>query len=370
VQRAFAGLLFALAALTAGCQEDLPKATEIEHMRILGVGLSVVGDPTRSTPKPGESVQATFATVYPSPKKTDATVQAMLIGCTAPEHFTGGLPACQEFLDAANGKVGTDVNSVLDIAGQMAASDPAKAMGMDAKLTCDDLPMPKIRRGQLSIQCLRGDPTAVFDVAPTFKADRMLFVGVVCEQGTAFIDPNDPLLFGCDGNKGETTQVNGMIPVQHGAADENHNPSIDDLDLVLTTFTDPWVAPEGELPPADDCEDDAQTDQSGPLTLPLADPGKHDILLEYEASARERTGGDPEELEFTIYTTAGEMERRFTLFGAEAEPDKDGKLRASVEWDPPAYADLPSKGKLVRFFVTLRDHRGGFAITTRTACVF
>ena len=69
-----------------------------------------------------------------------------------------------------------------------------------------------------------------------------------------------------------------------------------------------------------------------------------------------------------MFTTAGEMERRFTLFGGDDEGDK-GTLREAVEWTPPAYKDLPSSGKLVRFFVTVRDRRGGFDLATRVACV-
>ena len=283
--RRFVATAWVVALVLSGCQEDLPKATEITHMRVLGTKLEVIGDETRSTPKPGESVTATFEAVFPSQKHGTEEVQAMLIACTAPERYTGGLPICQEFLDAAAGKVGGDVTKAINVASEVRGTprdepemDVGAAMGRDQKLTCEDLPMPNILVGRLSIQCLRGDPIARFDVDPRFTAERMLFVGVVCEHGTAYLDPNDPLLFGCDDNDGETTRVNGLIPVQYSDADENRNPSIeDDLTLILSTYTAPWLAPEGELPAADNCKDDEQKDQQGPLTLPYADPGRHDI---------------------------------------------------------------------------------------------
>ena len=115
--------MFVLCGLLVGCQEDLPKATQITHMRLLGTKLQVVGDESRSTPKPGETVKATFATVYPSQTRTNEGVQAMLIACTAPERYTGGLPICQEFLDAASGRVSGDIRKAIDITQDVAGTD-------------------------------------------------------------------------------------------------------------------------------------------------------------------------------------------------------------------------------------------------------
>jgi hypothetical protein len=350
---------FAACALLAGCADDLPKATEITHMRVLGATLEVEGDPSRTTPKPGETVKMTFATVFPSQTETTAKMQTMLIGCTAPNRFTGGLPVCQEFLDLAMGTETQDISSALN-------------MTAGKKYTCDDLPAPRIQMGALSIQCLRGDPTAQMLVDPAFTGPRMLFVGVICERGKAFIDPKDPLIFGCDNDSGETIQVNGLITVQQKPSEANHNPSLEALELVLgPTYFKPWLPFEGTLPPANDCREDAQTDERkvDMLTLPHADPGKHEIAISYEAAAREKIDGEPETTEITIYTTSGEMERRFTLFESD-DKGEGGKLVSDIEWKPPKLATLPPKGQLARFYVTVRDQRGGFGITSRAACVY
>ena len=97
-------------------------------------------------------------------------------------------------------------------------------------------------------------------------------------------------------------------------------------------------------------------------------PGAHRIVLRYEADARQQFDGEPEELEFTIYTTLGEMERRFTLFPSD-DQGENGVLESELDWDPPRPSDVPAAGQLVRFFITLRDQRGGFAMTERVLCL-
>ena len=61
--------LLGCSALVLACADNLPKATEIVHMRVLGAKLEVVGDETgRATPKPGEQVKVSFDTVFPTQK--------------------------------------------------------------------------------------------------------------------------------------------------------------------------------------------------------------------------------------------------------------------------------------------------------------
>src|SRR4029079_12447870 len=89
--------------LLVGCADDLPKATEIVHMRVLGANLQAVNDEddTRATPKPGERVRVSLATVFPSVAESHRFVHAALISCTAPDRYTGGIPVCQELIDLA-----------------------------------------------------------------------------------------------------------------------------------------------------------------------------------------------------------------------------------------------------------------------------
>lgn len=341
-------------ALAFGCADNLPKATEIVHMRVLGAKLQVVGDESRSTPKPGEQVKVAFDTVFPTQKGSTKNAQMMLITCTAPTRFTGGIPICQEFLDAAQGGNTMDVQSAL-------------AMGGQSQLRCAQLPGPRVEVGGVAVQCLAGEPDPTLIVSKNFSAARMLFLGVLCEKGTPLFDVNDPALFSCEHDSGETVRVNGLITIQHDKDEANHNPSLSDLTIVMDPYTKPWL-PNDDLPADNNCRSAEQPEQTQPLTLPYADPGTHKLLLSYEADAREKHDGELETLELTIYTTAGEMERRFTLWNPD-DPTHKGKLEADLDWDPPGADELPSGGKLVRFFITLRDQRGGFDFGERAACV-
>jgi len=388
--RSVTALLLALATgLAAGCDSDLPRPTEITRIRVIGARLEVVGDEERVTPEPGESLRVSLPVVFPTTGGDTSELQTMMIGCTAPDRYTGGLPICQELVDAA-------------LSGQ--AASPSVQMFQE-KLRCGEgvlirRPLnpedetdertldPYVQLGAVSAQCKQGDPVAELPVLSTFTARAVLFAGVVCERGTPFIDADDPLLFGCDGN-GEDDEVlrfHGTATVQHEPEDENRNPSLDAFVLLrenadtngdgVTDVADwPAYAPE-DLPPEEGCEAAPDRDDTivpSVIEDELQRSGDDDervlpLTLRYDASARERSDGQPEDLEFTIYTTFGEMERRFTLFEG-TDKGEDGVLRADVDWDPPAAAELGTGGKLVRFFVTLRDQRGGFAMTSRALCV-
>jgi hypothetical protein len=346
-------LVLAVAVL-GGCKNDLPKATEIVHMRVLGATLEVVGDETRSTPKPGETVSISMTTVFPLQKENTDSAQSMLIFCTAPNRFTGGLPVCQEFLDAAQSGSGTDITAALPLAS--------------GKVHCSDLPEPILSFGGVSVQCISGDPAAQFKVAENFAAKQKLLIGVICERGDAFINPNDPLIFGCDHDSGETLRVNELITVEQNKSDENHNPSAANLGVALETRSkDAWSPIDpGLVPVENNCGSLAGGD-----ALPQVDYLSHTMTLSYTAAARETLNGEPEDLELSVYATGGSLERRFTLFSA-SDPVTKGQLQSDLTWDPPLPAELPMQGrqgKLIRFFVTVRDHRGGFASTSRAVCI-
>jgi hypothetical protein len=350
--RATAALL--VSALVLGflpaCEDDLPKATLIARMRVLGVQLSVEGDEARTTPQPGERVGLAFPVVYPTLAEDTSAAQMLLIGCTAPDRFTGGLPICQEFIDAV-----------------LAGDDPGAALPMldGGTVSCADLRGLSFQRGALSLACVRGAPRATLSVPADFAAHAMLFRGVICERGTPYIDPNDPLLFGCENEDAEPIRVHGQVPVQYEAAAANHNPDMTALSLVRENVPWPAFDPD-DLPPEQGCAGALPTNFGQPVHRVVT--GAHRIELRYQAAARERASGEPETLEFTIYATLGEMERRFTLFTPDDEVVR-GVLSSSLDWTPPRAAELPRGGQLVRFFVTVRDQRGGFGMTERAVCV-
>jgi len=347
-----------LLTLLAACQDNLPKATEIERMRILGTRIEVVGDEQRSTPKPGEKVRVSLTTVFPSIEDSADDLHTLLIGCTAPGRYTGGIPICQELIDLATTKD-----------AQLIAALPM----LMKKLSCADIdPGILSLTPSTSLQCLTGAPTAVLPVGSDFRADNFLFLGVVCERGTPYVDATDPLLFGCEDNDGETIRVHGQIPVEYKKADENRNPNIDDA-LSLTIDDGEWDAFDPDmLPDENDCEQ--STDQKSP-TIPRRTGGDHTIGISYDPKDRDLVDGKPEVVELTVYATDGDMERRFTLFD-ELDTPKKGLLKSQLKWSPPLTRATPKAGelpiggqKLVRFFITVRDQRSGYDVTSRAVCL-
>ncbi|HEX4355793.1 MAG TPA: hypothetical protein VHZ95_22855, partial [Polyangiales bacterium] len=75
----------------------------------------------------------------------------------------------------------------------------------------------------------------------------------------------------------------------------------------------------------------------------------------------------PEALEFAAYVTTGKIDHHFALFDSDATLP----LEAPLHWEL-SKADRDKLGddnELLRFYFTVIDHRGGFAITTRDLCV-
>ena len=364
-------VVLSVGALTA-CADDLPKATEIARMRILGAQLSVEGDETRTTPKPRETVHMSLSTQFPSLAADRAAVRSLIITCTAPDRFTGGIPICQELIDVAS-------------APGASAGDIELPEGFDQRLECADLSFasPVFPPSPLSAHCKMGEP--VFDIAipEGYTADEVMFAGIVCEHGKAVLDPELPGLFGCEDDDAEPIPLHGLIRVQHGGEDENHNPDMSALRLVRE-ISGLWQPIEASaLTTEIEARCESFVERTPDPELPWAIGGLT-LNIGYEAGARELASGEPEELELTIYATSGELERRFTLFGpeqngrkildADGNPliDDDGnvlrQLHDSIHWDSPKVADLPDDGELVRFFVTIRDGRGGFGQADYALC--
>lgn len=358
----------ALAALSGACASDLPKATDIERMRVLGTEISVVGDETRATPKPGESVRLSFPTVFPEQDQTIARGQLMLISCTAPDRYTGGLPICQELIDAVeSGDVGESLFAVPD------------------QIKCSDIPGGRQSFAGVTVVCVRGEPDVRLQVPDDFAGSSAMFLGVLCERGDAFLDPTSSELFGCEDNDGETIGLTGTYPVQRDDDDVNHNPDVSKLSIEMAPYIE-WrpsdAATIAALP--ENCAAATATtpDEPADPTFPGVDVGLHELTLRFPAKERERALNEPNEpfesLEITVHATFGEMERQFTVFTDESETydsklgevpiDTDPPwLEENVSWDPEN--DVPVTGQLVRFFVTVRDQRGGFNMSTYAACV-
>lgn len=346
----------ALSSLVLGCEDDLPKATDIAAMRILGARTEVVGDPVRSTPKPGETATMTFALAFPSVEQTDADLSSLFVTCTAPTRYTG-IPTCQEFIDALSDPE-QDITDALDGASA-------------ADLSCAGNEGQSAVFGSLGVACVSGTPKLDVEIEDETEVAAKLVLGVVCRNGTPLLDPESAVAFSCRKNAGvsdkdfESIALYGTVPIQHDADDENQNP--DPADLTLTYEGKPWLAPPAgaDLGSDDDCEDAIEAG-----TILRADGLDTTIGLAWNADAREEHGDELETIEISAYVTTPELERRFTVFAPDF-PVTKGELREELTWKmhTKEQREIGRKSKLVRFYFTVLDRFGGFAVLERAVCV-
>jgi hypothetical protein len=319
-------------------------------MRVLGSRFEVIGDEERASPKPGETLRVSFATVFPDLDQNTDESQLMMLACTAPTRYTGGLPICQELLDVAL----SDQASEADVSGLPTGRIP-----------CDLVPPGGFALGSVSVHCVDGPPELEVEVPKSFTAEQMLVVGILCERGEAFVDPESSSIFACEDASAESILLHGTIPIQHGKDDENFNPDVSLLSIEPHLHR-PWDPLGGLELSKDGC---AGVDRDDPR-LPQIDTMYNELRIYYPAKAREKgPDGLPEPLEISLHATDGEVDRRFTLFRPEDEGDDDGLLESRVTFHPPDADEVPRGGRVVQFFVTLRDQRGGFSLERYALCV-
>lgn len=347
--RIVAAVSCAWLGLVAGCENDLPRASNIEHMRVLGGQVAVVGDETRSTPRPGEQARLTWNMAYQDPALDDSQLASVFFTCTAPEQFSG-VPVCQELLDVARGG---------SISGVLSAAMEGQ------KIDCAETPDRTFQAGPFSVVCVTGTPRLDVPIAKDAKIAGKLVRGIICQSGTPRFDANDPTGMSCTDSAQEHIAVYGTVPIQYGDDDANQNPNIDATSLLFHDPPIPWqpVAEDVAAQLSDEtCLDDAKAKR-----VMHSDGHEEQITLRYDADQREQHAGQPEALEFSVYTTFGKLSQRFTIFKANAELP----LKNTFKWEltEDERRELNDKSKRVRFFFTLMDGRGGFSVTSRDLCI-
>jgi hypothetical protein len=334
---------------TQGCEEDLPKVTLIEHMRVLGAKQEVVGDETRAVPKPGETARMTWEVAYPKLTQTDDELASFFIECTAPSRYTG-TPVCQEFIDAAQGR-STGLG--------FGFSQPP--MGCDVK------PDSTQTVAGIRLVCVTGTPAIDVKVGKSVKSARLV-QGIICRNGVPRIDLDSPTGATCDRKPNvdsddfEAITVYGTVNVATEPDQENHNPDISKATFRIGEATSEkklWLPTDPELLPGyiEDCS-------TAPMgTLATSEGFQKVITIDYPRQTTEKT----EDIVFSIYATFGELSRRFTVFESTGEQVDAPALKWELSEEE--RDALVAKPKLVRFYFTVVDGRGGFDITTRYACI-
>jgi hypothetical protein len=340
-----------LGLVLGGCDDDLPKVTLIEHMRVLGARQTVVGDEMRTTPKPGETAHLTWAMAFPDVETSDDELASVFIECTAPTRYTG-TPVCQEFIDAAQGRAtGLGLGFVQPPEG------------------CDKKPNSTQTVAGLRLVCVTGTPQLDVPVAKTVKSGRLV-QGIICRNGIPQIDLESPTGASCRRTPGvkesdfEDITVYGTVNIETKPSEQNLNPDIGLAELSIRTSKSskarPWNLIPSELLP--DLVEDCST-ASDDLILPTN--GYPEVIqVDYpKQPPSERT----EDVVFSTYTTFGELSRRFTVF--ESTGEKVDAPDLTWELSEEERTALVGKPKLVRFYFTVVDGRGGFDVTTRELCI-
>jgi hypothetical protein len=187
-----------------------------------------------------------------------------------------------------------------------------------------------------------GEPRIDFTVPEELDARALAVFGAVCPGS----EPTFPAGgFDCAGPGGRLVSLDFELET---AETTNRNPLLEPD--ALTLDGDP-------LPEGSDC-----------TTLPsVARGSSHTLTLWLDESDRDPleqvTSADPskEELQVSHFTTAGSLERAFTVFDADAS-----ELVASVRWKAPEAAPLDG---FVRLYFVVRDLRGGSDWIERFVCV-
>jgi hypothetical protein len=334
---------------TQGCEEDLPKVTLIEHMRVLGAKQEVIGDEMRAVPKPGETVKLTWEMAFPDLTTTDDDLASFFIECTAPSRYTG-TPVCQEFIDAAQGR--------------------ATGLGFgfsQPPMGCDVKPDSSQTVAGIRLVCVTKTPTIDVKIAKSVKSARLV-QGIICRNGIPRIDLNSPTGASCerkpnvDSDDFEAITVYGTVNVATEPRQENQNPDISKATFRIggeNAGGNLWLPTDPELLPG--YIEDCSTAPRG--TLATSDGFTKVITIAYPRQTTEKT----EDIVFSIYATFGELSRRFTVFESTGEQVEAPDL--TWELSEEERADLVAKPKLVRFYFTVVDGRGGFDITTRYVCI-
>jgi hypothetical protein len=359
-----------LLSFSTSCAEDLPNEWLVVDTRFLGARVEVIDDDSevkRAWPQPGENGMASLYVVNPSLSFDPNRLETMALTCTkAP--FGNGEPLCLEIVKGISDTNTTDGT----------APNWVELMGSKTRIDCSMLEalteqVPDLFASTpIKLACSQGKPTIPFSIEDKIETDetgaelsKKLILGVTCDRGTAYLDLTDPSLFGCELQKGGRKELWALtIPLQT-SRESNHHP-------VLTGVSfngKPWAPSDEEIITnlKDDNRDGnsyACADIEPSESLPKVGSDRSEVSIGFESESFEsytKDGKDEsEQLWIAHLTTKGKFSRAKSVLSKE-------NRRVDVDWSPPT--EVPEGGSVVRFFFTIRDHRGGFDSTERAVCV-
>lgn len=310
----------ALAVFGSACADDLPAASLVIKSRPIGVRISVLGEPERSEPQPGERVRAEWWFVDPAEQQP---LSWLFVTCPLADTFFGA-PDC---------------------AGDVQIPD--EAVQLEPALATPDFEITAP-----SLEELEG-------------AEQLLMLGFVCVDGEVNLDIDTDAGFPqiCVDPDKESHLIALIVPIDFDGT-ANRHPAFDEL-----TFDGaPWTYEPTPDTPLVGC---AGIEDLPEVTV-SADGDVNVITLSAVDGSRETFTalvGDPleevervEELQVSNLLDFGELERTFSFFD-------DTTSAPELDYLPPVPSEIDDSGTLARFYFVMRDLRGGIDRADRAVCL-
>jgi|GEM_PF-3743707 len=407
-------LLLALVSGGAACSTDLTQAWEIVGPHVYGSRIEVEGDPTRSMPRWGESfvmrqyIVGADELTEPLAQRYDMKL-ALCIGFQAPDGSTICAPVDTSSIEM-NIPVQT-LNANEFLVGPITLPTRESLLGFldeSSRALLDEVDQLAL----LGAVCVQGTVVRVPGTSPSTNAPPELFrcdsrADSIYKSALTFLTavyldlqkddastPNHNPSFACDPDPAAAQDAcNAGVPL-----DPTHPADAGAPAPPPVTGAIVLVGPRDKKHPDSPRQVDAWPPYPNPSMLPSVhcadDPllpkvtlnsGDHNVRVRVDARDRETFTYQAEEYGKEVTKTqreepfvtialsqhGGEMERFTSVVSAD---DSDAEAEISVKYTPPkknpkgAFA-VPADGRLVRFFFTLNDQRGGYDFTTRALCL-
>jgi hypothetical protein len=393
--------LWSLLALALfACAPDFAEQWEVDEPRLMGARVEVEGAPTRSRPKIEERFSLRFKISLPSGNWPTPLAGRYAFDISLCLGFlsSSGVLAClgeQRFMPTVTpiddnevlvSGIGLDLGALAAQLGitpgefaqdnQMVAPTDVDRLALFGVFCVDGAPerVPNTVAG-------RDAPSALYRCLPrpgaSFTDATTFTLSVYFDRGLP-TDTNQNPSFACDpaapsspcnaGTQvaGEPTVPGSFViarPKKEGVQREVLAWPVRDAAAAL-----PW----------DNCAADATLPQvranSGEHTLRARfDPGDREdytYTIPFNGVPETRSGREALTLTHAITLEAGELNRSLSKLDPE---DDDAQAEISFRYTPPKKGksadSIPDSGRLVRFYFTLRDERGGVDFTTRELCL-
>lgn len=323
--------LVMLAVVMMGCGPDFDPGSLISKPRLLAAKLQVVDEPGVAWPAPGQEVTIEWLAV--DPVAPQATYDWAFGTCIAAPTLSGG-QLCQQ---APFGFV----------------QDTGSAPSYELRVPTEDTLAGASALLVAGVVCGRG--RLVFNASGGFEN---------LEQNPNVLLSLDDVIQ-CVGDSAERMLVTFVVPIKKGEQNNQH-PDLGGVSMAINNQS--WPAVDGMLDPTQSC---AELQSQGVPSIARDQP---EVILQQYFQGAEREYYENSEmpdqpqrevLQLSQFTTAGELDRQFTVI----EDDAPDEVWVEIKWKLPQPQELPEEDFLVQFYFVGRDLRGGSDWTLRSICI-